>query len=56
MRFLRGVSFADESFTWRQFDGLDSFVHEAKGAEREFIDADLEILRKDLIAASDARS
>jgi len=43
--WLRGANFAGWSFEWSRLEGIETFFHQ-KGPEHEFIDNDLEKLRK----------
>jgi hypothetical protein len=52
MRFLCDANFRGWSFGLLEVEGLDSLLG-FNGAEHEFIDPDLEVLRKDLLAASE---
>ncbi len=54
LRFLRGVRFASHSFVnWELID-LEQLARSSNGAENEFIDPDVEALRKDLVSAAEA--
>jgi 5-methylcytosine-specific restriction endonuclease McrA len=48
--WLRGANFAGWSFDWSRLEGIEAFFHQ-KGPEHEFIDTDLEALRKNFHAA-----
>ena len=48
--FLRDVDFGGWSFHWRELNALAEYVQFPRGAEREFIDRDLETLRQQFIA------
>lgn len=50
MDFLRHVNFGDWSFHWRELDAFDEYLQWPHGAEREFIDRDLEVRRQKFIA------
>lgn len=50
MDFLRDVDFGGWSFHWRELHALDEYVQFPRGAEREFIDRDLEALRQKFVA------
>jgi hypothetical protein len=54
MRLLHDADFGGWSFPWHEVEGLDQFVRESQGPEREFIDLELEALRRDLVGASEA--
>jgi hypothetical protein len=54
MRLLRGMSFASYSFSYLDLDGLDRLVSVANGVEHEFIDPNVEVLRKELAQAGRA--
>jgi len=51
MDWLRGANFAGWSFDWKRLDAVEEFASR-KGPEHEFIDPDVEKLRKALYAAS----
>jgi hypothetical protein len=48
--FLRRTCFGSESFHWRQLNEIENYVTFSDGAECEFIDRDLEALRRKFIA------
>ena len=54
MHLLRGMSFASQSFSYLQLDGLDTLVSASVGAEHEFINPDLEVYRQELIQACES--
>ena len=49
MDFMRDADFGSWSFHWRELNALDEYVQFPRGAEREFIDRDLEALRQKFI-------
>jgi len=53
MHFVRNMGFVGTSFTWLQLVCFDR-VRDGHGAEHEFIDPDLEALRKKFVKAGDA--
>jgi hypothetical protein len=54
MDFMRDADFGGWSFHWRELNALDEYVQFPRGAEREFIDRKLEVLRQKFIAAYEA--
>lgn len=48
--FLRRTCFGSESFHWRQLNDIGNYVTFSDGAEHEFIDRDMEALRRRLVA------
>jgi hypothetical protein len=54
MDFMRDADFGGWSFHWRELNALDEYVQFTRGAEREFIDRDLEALRQKFIAEYEA--
>jgi hypothetical protein len=52
MSFLRRANFAGWLFSEEPLEGLDRFVLDRKGAEYEFLDNDLEALRKKLLTSA----
>lgn len=49
--FLRRTDFGGQSFHWRELNDIEDYVQFSDGAEREFIDRDLEILRQKFLVA-----
>ena len=52
MRFLRDANFAGWSFAAHEVEGLERFLWDAKGAEGEFVDPEIEALRQIFISAA----
>ena len=48
--FLRRTCFGSKSFHWRQLNEIENYVQFSDGAECEFIDRHLEVLRQKFIA------